>query len=320
MAGMIAEQELRTKLRQFWAGEIRWRAPLAEFTTLRVGGPAQALVMPAEADEIVRLINGCRGADIPWCVVGGGSNLLVADAGFAGLAIVLGRGYAGIRITGRDDAGRTLVEVEAGCRLAKLLTWCRDQGLAGLEFAVGIPGTVGGAIVMNAGAWGREIKDVLVSLTWLAGAGAVVGKERAAIAFAYRSWHGPADAVILAATFAFAPGDGVEIGRICREHAEARRVKQPTAPGLAGSFFKNPGGAAAGRLIEEAGLKGARVGGAEVSTVHANFIVNTGNATAADIIALMKLVRDRVRDVHGVRLEPEVRLLGIDRGGIFDEK
>jgi UDP-N-acetylmuramate dehydrogenase len=316
---MIAEKVLRTKLREFWAGEVRWRAPLAEFTTLRVGGPAQALVTPAGAEDIARLINGCRRTGIPWCVLGGGSNLLVADEGVAGLVIVLGRGYADIRVTGKDDAGRTLVAVEAGCRLAALVNWCRSQGLAGLEFAVGIPGTVGGAIVMNAGAWGREIKDVLVSLTWLAGSGAVRGREGAAMAFAYRSWGGPADVVILSAIFAFAPGEGAEIDRICREHLAARRLKQPTAPGLAGSFFKNPGGVAAGRLIEEAGLKGARVGGAEVSKIHANFIVNTGQATAADIIKLMRLVRDRVRVVHGVRLEPEIHLLGVDRGRIFDE-
>lgn len=310
MSGALNEKELRERLRKFWAGKIRWCVSMAKLTTLKVGGPAQALITPGNRAEAIRLINGCRAENIPWYVVGGGSNLLVAEAGFAGVVINLTRDLGGIRVVGGDEHGRTLVEAEAGCRLAKLLNWSVDKGLAGLEFAAGIPGTVGGAVIMNAGAWGKETKDVVASLTWLAG-GEVVVRERRELDFTYRCLHRPADAVVLSAVFAFSSGNGALIGEVCREHVTARRRKQPGAHGLAGSFFKNPeGGAAAGKLIEEAGLKGARRGGAMVSEVHANFIVNTGNATADDIFRLMDLVRTRVREVHRVELEPEVKILG----------
>lgn len=291
---------------------------MAEFTTFKVGGPAQALVVPSDIAEVVLLVNGCRAAKIPWCVVGGGSNLLVADAGFPGVAIVLGRGVSAIRVIGEDALGRISVEVEAGCRLARLLNWSKGQGLSGLEFTVGIPGTVGGAVAMNAGAWGREIKDVVSSLTWLA-SGAVVSRDRAELDFVYRRWERPAGAVVLSAVFFFTRGDAAEIARICREHLAARRSKQPIAHGVAGSFFKNTKDAAAGKLIEEAGLKGTRSGGAEVSMVHANFIVNNGGATTADVINLMKKVQTRVWAVHKVWLEPEVDLLGIDMERVVGE-
>jgi UDP-N-acetylmuramate dehydrogenase len=312
MVEVNGKEKMLEKLRKFWPGEVRLNAMMAEFTTLKVGGPAQALVVPFAAGEVVLLINGCRRENIPWCVVGGGSNLLVADEGFSGVVILLGRDFGGIRMTGKDNHGRTLVEVEAGCRLARLLGWCQDKGLAGLEFTVGIPGTVGGAVVMNAGAWGREVKDVLSSLTWLA-AGAITSRDRAELDFVYRCWHRPDDAVVLAATFALTPEDDAKIRATCREYVAARRMKQPLAYGVAGSFFKNPAKVAAGKLIEDIGLKGFAVGGARVSEVHANFIVNTGGATADDIINLMKLVRDRVWAVHGVWLEPEVSLLGVAR-------
>ncbi|MEN8135966.1 MAG: UDP-N-acetylmuramate dehydrogenase [Thermodesulfobacteriota bacterium] len=310
MTGIIAAENLEGRLRKFWFGAVRYQVPMAEFTTLKVGGPAQALVLPVDTAEVVLLVNGCRREKIPWCVVGGGSNLLVADEGFSGLVIVLGRDFADIRISGKDSRGRTLVEVEAGCRLARLMNWSQDKGLAGLEFAVGIPGTVGGAVVMNAGAWGREIKDVLSSLTWLT-AGTVTSGDRAELDFVYRCWQRPADAVVLSATFAFTSEDSAKIAAVCREYVAARRRKQPVAHGVAGSFFKNPEDAAAGKLIEDAGLKGTRIGGAEVSAVHANFIVNTGDATTEDIIRLMELVRARVWAAHHVWLEPEVTFIGV---------
>ncbi len=311
MAEVIAGENLKEKLRKFWPGTVRWHVQMADFTTLKVGGPAQALVMPVDTAEVALLVNGCRREKIPWWVVGGGSNLLVADEGIAGVVIVLGRDFADIRISGQDSGGRTLVEVEAGCRLARLVHWCQDKGLAGLEFAVGIPGTVGGAVVMNAGAWGGEIKDVLSALTLLT-SGAVIRKDRAELDFDYRCWQRPADAVVLSATFAFTVEDSAKIGAICRQHVAARRSKQPVAHGVAGSFFKNTEAVAAGKLIEDAGLKGTRIGGAEVSEVHANFIVNTGGATTADIIKLMELVRERVWAVHRVWLEPEVHFIGVD--------
>jgi UDP-N-acetylmuramate dehydrogenase len=285
---------------------------MAKYSTLKVGGPALALVVPTNVAEIVSLITGCCNENIPWLVVGGGSNLLVADAGFAGVVIILGRDFSDIRITGKESSGSTLVEVDAGCRLAKLLNWCQENSMGGLEFMAGIPGSVGGAVVMNAGAVGLEIKDVLSSVTWLE-SGQVVKRDRTELDFGYRHCNRPVDSVILSATFTFTTKDRLEISKTCRNHIAARKIKQPSIFGSAGSFFKNPENVAAGKLIEDAGLKGLKVGGAEVSEVHANFIVNTGDATASNIIKLMKMVQAKVLEVHGVKLEPEVNIIGADR-------
>lgn len=309
MRQVADREEVRAGLQDFWPGEVRWDVELAGFTTFRIGGPALALVVPEKTAEIVSLINGCREAEIPWCVVGGGSNLLVPDAGFPGVVILLGRRFGAIREVGLDQEGRKLVTVEAGCRLAALLNWASDNGWAGLEFAAGIPGTIGGAVRMNAGARDREIKDVLVSMSWLEN-GKIVSRSREELVFHYRSWEGPPAAIVLTATFALVEGDPTEIRRKCLENIEARRGTQPLATANAGSFFRNPVGQAAGKLIEEAGLKGTKIGGAEVSLVHANFIVNTGGARAEDVIGLMRLVQKRVKEVHDIWLEPEVRILG----------
>lgn len=292
---------------------------MAEFTTFKIGGPAQALVRPGTIKEVVSLVEGCRREDIPCHVIGAGSNLLVADEGLLGVVILLGRDFSAIRKAGKDNLGRILVEVEAGCRLSRLLNWCRKESLSGLEFTAGIPGTVGGAVVMNAGAWGREIKDVLSSLTCWA-AGEVVSRSCAELDFNYRCWHRPSETIVLAAIFAVSPGDDMTIAKTCREHVAARRSKQPKAHGVAGSIFKNPKDVAAGKLIEDAGLKGVRIGGAKVSEVHANFIVNTGGATADDIMNLIDLIRARVWELHQVWLEAEVEFMGVARERVIGTK
>lgn len=296
-------------LKKFWSGEIRRDVELAGFTTLKIGGPALALIVPETMVEIASLINGCRKVDIPWCVVGGGSNLLVPDEGFPGVVMVLGRKFSAIRKVGFDKEGRSLVEVEAGCSLAAFINWTCEQRLAGLEFSAGIPGTIGGAVIMNAGAWGSEIKDVLASMSWLEN-GEIKSCPRTDLVFKYRRWECSPEAVVLTATFALVESDSTQIKQHCRENIEARRNKQPLATANAGSFFRNPPVAPAGKLIEEAGLKGAKIGGAEVSLVHANFIVNNGGATAGDVIGLMKVVQEKVKEVHNIWLEPEVRILG----------
>ncbi len=306
---MTGKTDLRQRVEQFWQGPVLWNAPLAELTTLRVGGPAGALIEPGSIEEVRLAVAGCRDSGIPWLVIGGGSNLLVADEGFAGLVLLLGRKFGTIREVGIDAEGRTMVEAAAGCSLARLLNWCLERGLSGLEFTVGIPGSVGGAVVMNAGAWGIELQDVLLALAWLED-GRLVQKRRAELAFSYRHWLGSEEAVILSATFALLPESPISIEARCRDWSAARRRQQPKGVASAGSFFKNPVGDFAGRLIESAGLKGAAVGEARVSEVHANFLVNTGGATAAQILALMRLVQERVREVHGVWLEPEVKIIG----------
>lgn len=309
----VSDRQLRDLLARVWSGPVYWQAPLAAWSTLRIGGPARALLEPDSGEAVRRLVAACNEAGIPWLVIGGGTNLLVADAGFPGVVLVLGRDFAGISESGIDRDGRSLVEVEAGCSLARLLGWSQRRGLGGLEFSAGIPGSVGGAVVMNAGAWGREIKDVLAGLRLLLADGAIERRERPALAFAYRRWSGPAGALVLGATFALTPAEPAVIREVCRRHLLARRGKQPRGVASAGSFFKNPPGDYAGRLIEAAGLKGLSVGGARVSEVHANFLVNSGGATAAEMLALMRLVQEKVLAMSGIALEPEVRI--IDQAG-----
>lgn len=304
-----SDRQLRELLSCCWAGAVAWDEPLAKWSSLRVGGPARALVRPVNLEAMRRLIRGCEAAALPWLVIGGGTNLLVTDAGFPGLVLVLGRDFGAISECGIDRDGRSLVEVQAGCSLARLLGWSQRRGLSGLEFTVGIPGSVGGAVVMNAGAWGLEIKDVLAGVQLLLPGGEVEFREKKALEFSYRRWSAKAGTLVLSATFALTLGDPAGIKALCREHLWGRRDKQPHGVASAGSFFKNPPGDYAGRLIEAAGLKGLTVGGAAVSAVHANFLVNTGRATAADLLALMRLVQEKVMDRYGVWLEPEVRII-----------
>ncbi len=287
-------------------GDVRWWEPLATYTTLGVGGPALALVLPRSVEAITSLVRAL-GA-IPWWVVGRGSNLLVPDEGLPGVVILLGRSLSRITVLAADEH-QVRVRVQAGCSLARLIRWCVEQGFAGLEFLAGVPGTVGGAVAMNAGAWGREIGERLESLLLMTPDGALQERSAADIGFAYR--HAAlAGAVVLEAVFRLRLGDPATVDDACQAFLQRRLAKQPLQAASAGSFFKNPAGTPAGQLIERAGLKGVSVGGAKVSEKHANFIVNTGGATAADIHALMQLVQRRVAEVCGVMLEPEVRLLG----------
>lgn len=295
----------------FLSGKIRWHEPMADYTTYRIGGPAEALVFPESSSEIARLLQVLRRLDVPSLLLGRGSNVLVADSGVRGVVIVLGRSFGAIEIVGQTAAG-VLIRVEAGCALARLVNWTVEQGLAGLEFAVGIPGSVGGAIVMNAGAWQQEMRDVLEQVTLMDGCGAVAVRPVTQMAFSYRSWGEASDRIALEGRFLLAPDDKEEIRRRCLANLAKRRARQPRMAASCGSFFKNPGGGrTAGQLIDQAGLKGVRVGGAMVSPVHANFLVNCGGATASDILNLMKVVQDRVAETFGVLLEPEVRFVGI---------
>ncbi len=304
---------LQDRLAAAWQGPVEWDGRLARYTTLRVGGPAAALVKPASVAELAALLPVLRRQGLPWRVIGRGSNLLVADAGLPEVVIVIGPAMAAIRQAGQEGSER-LVQAEAGCSLPKLVSWCTAEGLGGLEFAAGIPGSVGGAIAMNAGAWGREMRDVLHALVVVDETGGVQILPAASQVFAYRRWEHAPGVVVAAGIFRLQPESPEVIGGRCRGHLQARREKQPLEPS-AGSFFKNPPGQAAGRLIEAAGLKGLRVGGARVSEQHANFLVNAGGATARDFYELMKVVQEQVAERTGIRLEPEVHLLGFGEAG-----
>ncbi|MBU0673624.1 MAG: UDP-N-acetylmuramate dehydrogenase [Proteobacteria bacterium] len=283
---------------------------MADYCTLKVGGEAWAVLAPTDSDSIVRITNGLSAEGFAWRVIGQGSNLLVPDEGYHGAILVMGSGYGAIRMV--NEAGEAVrLEVEAGCRLGRLLNWSLEKGLAGLEFVVGIPGTLGGAVVMNAGAIGREMKDVIDLVTILDGAGEVHTRTQDQLSFTYRSWGEPPESILLSARLVLDQGDGDQLRETCRELMRARRGRQPWGMANAGSIFKNPPGGYAGKLIETTGLKGLQVGGAMVSEEHANVIVNTGKATATDVITLMHEVRDQVLTRHGISLEPEIHMLTV---------
>ncbi len=284
---------------------VRFDVSLARFTSLRVGGPADALASPPDRPALARALRACAAHGVPVTLLGNGFNTLVRDGGAEGLVLRLSA-FRALRL---EPSGELVAE--AGVSHATLSRHCVENGLAGLEFAAGIPGTVGGWIAMNAGVPGREMKDVVRGVELMDAAGGRRCVPAEALGFAYRSAGGlPPGAVVLAAGFRVRPSPRAEVQAEVDLHLEKRARTQPLDAPSCGSVFKNPPGDFAGRLIEAAGLKGARVGGAEISTLHANFIVNRGGATAGDVIALIERARAEVRERTGTLLEPEVRIIG----------
>jgi UDP-N-acetylmuramate dehydrogenase len=278
--------------------------PLKRYTAWKIGGPADALLEPNNTDELIEAIEKARDHDIPVTVLGGGTNVLVRDGGIRGLTIRLAKSLKGVEIEG------SRVVADAGVLYPVLANTTAGRGLGGLEFATGIPGTVGGAVYMNAGAYGSETTEVL---DWadVYQDGAVVRMENADLALSYRRsiLHDHPDWVVLRAGYILAPGDPGELRARIKEFRTQRMNGSPNRPSC-GSTFKRPPGDFPGRVIEAAGLKGTRVGRVEVSPVHANYFVNLGGATAQEALELMALVREKVSERLGVELEPEVRVLG----------
>ncbi len=305
----------RRGLAAFRPGAIDWDADMAGYCTLRAGGRAEALIKVGSRAELAGLLCWLEDNGIRWRVIGRGSNILVSGQGFRGVLIVLQGDFCAIAGNGgdADPAAGSLVEAGAGCPMSQLVAWCSRHGLAGLEFMTGIPGSVGGAVCMNAGAWGRAVGDCLAFVEFVDRAGRSCRVPGAELVFSYRRLRpraaGLHDAVVTGAGFVLQPGDTGKIQERCRAYLARRREKQPAGVASAGSFFKNPEGDSAGRLIEAAGLKGFRAGRAMVSFEHANFIVNTGQASADEIIELMDEIRKRVFRNSGIMLEPEVHLL-----------
>jgi UDP-N-acetylmuramate dehydrogenase len=295
-------------------GELKEHEPLSRHTSYVIGGPADVFAAPVDRDDLLLLLREIGRQGLPYVVLGGGTNLLVRDKGFRGVAVSLRR-LRTIRVErGYRSIGGAFAVVfaEAGAALAKLLVFAADQGLTGLEFAAGIPGTVGGAIRMNAGTAAGEFGDIVDTVTLLTPQGAAITRGREELGFGYRTSTIPDGHFIVDARIILRRDEpGAVKGRI-RELLKKRKQRQPAGQPNAGSVFKNPAEEAAGKLIETAGLKGTTVGGAMVSDVHANFIVNTGSATASDVLALMEIVKEKVLEVHGVRLEPEIKIIGED--------
>ncbi|MGN0243308.1 MAG: UDP-N-acetylmuramate dehydrogenase [Lachnospiraceae bacterium] len=300
------KQEFVTALQDvFTKEELLINEPMSRHTSFRIGGNADYFVVPHDICQIQQAIALAKQYEINWFVLGNGSNLLVSDSGFRGLMIHIGKKFS--QITVRENQ----ITAQAGALLSVIGKRAWEESLSGFETLCGIPGTLGGAITMNAGAYGGEIKDVLVETVVLTGAGEIQTWKNGELELGYRTSRIQTEgAVVLSGTFALQHGDAAQIKEKMDEYALARRTKQPLEYPSAGSTFKRPAGYFAGKLIDDAGLRGYRVGDAQVSEKHCGFVINTGNATAREVLQLMTEVSDIVWEKYQVRLEPEVRLLG----------
>ena len=285
-------------------GRLLPNQPLAELTWFRVGGPAQVLFMPEDEQDLAYLL-GHAPADIPVTVIGLGSNLIVRDGGVPGIVVRLGRGFGEIAIDGTDlRAGAAVPDV-------KVARAAQEAGIAGLSFLRGIPGSIGGALRMNGGAYGRETKDALIEARAVDRAGLIHVLSNNDMNFAYRHCGVPGDYIFTQATFRGERGDPVVIAAEMERITESREATQPIKTRTGGSTFKNPSGQKAWELVDAAGCRGLRFGGAQVSEMHTNFLINLGDATASDIETLGETVRQRVKENSGVELEWEIKRLGV---------
>ena len=279
--------------------------PMKKHTTFRIGGPADYYLCPHSAKEIQKVVEICRKEKIPYFILGNGSNLLVSDKGYRGAVIQLWKNVSDIRVDG------CLIEAKAGASLAKIAAQALEEGLTGMEFAAGIPGTLGGAVVMNAGAYGGEMKDILKEALVMDEEGKTFTLEKENLKLGYRtSIVKEKGYIVLAATLELKPGNREEIRKLMEDLKQRRAEKQPLDMPSAGSTFKRPEGYFAGKLIMDAGLRGFSVGGAQISEKHCGFVVNTGEASASDVLNLIREVQKRVRENSGVELETEVKFLG----------
>lgn len=302
----------KEKLASLVGHPVEWGGSLKRYTSLSIGGPADAVVRVDRWSELQPLLAFLAAEKLPWRVLGRGTNVLVKDAGFAGVILLLGAAFETVEDRVPLGSGKFLLQAGGGCGLGKLAHSCIDRGLSGLEFGCGIPGTIGGAVIMNAGAWGQDIASVVRSVTLVTASGE---KQLSgdALNFSYRKWQGfehyQGNAVIAGVGLELSAGDPAAIKKQCQIFQERRKTAQPITFASAGSFFKNPKNESAGRLIEASGLKGTTIGGAMVSEQHGNFLVNRGGASAGDFLALMKIVQDRVKNDNGIELEPEVHII-----------
>jgi UDP-N-acetylmuramate dehydrogenase len=279
--------------------------PMKKHTTFRIGGPADYYVMPHSGEEAAQVIKACREWKLPFYILGNGSNLLVSDKGFRGVIIQMFKNYSEVSVDG------VCVTARAGALLSKIAKTALENNLTGLEFAAGIPGTLGGAVVMNAGAYGGEMKDVLEEVGVLSGEGEILRLKREELDLGYRtSVIARKGYIVLEAKMRLQEGKREAIASRMEELKEKRVSKQPLELPSAGSTFKRPEGNFAGKLIMEAGLRGFSVGDAQVSEKHCGFVVNKGGATALQVRELMQEVIRRVEETSGVTLEPEVKMLG----------
>jgi UDP-N-acetylmuramate dehydrogenase len=299
---MSFEQELQQKIKS----TVKIAEPMSLHTTWQVGGPADYYVSPADTEELVQIISTCRKHGIPYYITGNGSNLLVLDGGIRGLVINIGQPFCYVKRSG------TALISGAGTPMTLLSKSALDHGLTGLEFAVGIPGSLGGAVIMNAGAFGGYIGDRVTTVRLVTDEGENNILNKSELIFGYRTSNLAEKGVLIEVSLELEKGNPVIIKEKMEEFISERLRRHPRLPSC-GSVFRNQPDNPAGRLIEEAGGKGICIGGAEVSSQHANFIVNRGAATAADILAIIKAVQALVKEKHGYELHPEVKIIGEER-------
>lgn len=290
---------------RFDKNKLIFDEPLSEHTTFKLGGVADVLFEPSKKEEIKEMIDFCKDSGLDYFVLGRGSNILVGDKGFRGVVIHIADNFSDYEVDGN------VVKAQAGILLSKLASIVLKSSLTGFEFASGIPGTLGGAIFMNAGAYGGEIKDVLISASVLTKEGEIVEFSNADLKLAYRkSIISENGGIVLDGTFKFEKGDPEEIKEKTFDLNSRRKAKQPLELPSAGSTFKRPVGYYAGKLIMDSGLAGYRVGGVSVSKKHCGFVVNDENGTSADVLALINAIKAKVYEDSGVRLECEVKMIG----------
>ena len=305
------KKEHKTWLEHRFGSMVRFGEPMSAYTTLRIGGPANIVTVKTD-QQLQELVRWSRENGLPVMILGAGSNLLVKDGGICGIVVRLANGFTSIeRIVGQTDGKQVRLVVGAGVLLSRLCRYALSEGLAGLNFALGIPGTVGGAIRMNAGAWGRCMAECLTTITILSVAGQIETVSRTDLPFAYRRLDLKEGTVILRSEFLLTPADTSLLHEDATQMLKQRKRRQPSPIGTAGCFFKNPTeGPSAGELIEKAGLKGTRQGDAQISGKHANFVVNRGGATAADVISLTRRAQRVVYEKFGIELKREVIVVG----------
>lgn len=288
--------------------KVRVSEPMKEHTCFGIGGPADLFVRPGSEEEIAKILQYCHNKNIPWFVMGNGTNLLVRDGGMRCVVIQIADNLADHRIDGE------VVEVQAGMLLSRLSKRIMEQELTGFEFASGIPGTIGGALTMNAGAYGGEFKDIVKTVRIMDAQGNVTTKTNEEMEFAYRtSILKGQPAIALGCTLQLTKGKFEEIKAVQDELTHKRVTKQPVAAKSAGSTFQRPPGYFAGKLIDDCGFRGFRHGGAMVSELHTGFVINDNNATAKDVLELLQIIKDKVSDTFHVSLHEEVRIVGEDQ-------
>jgi len=297
----------KEELTSLTGGKVRFGCSMSQLTTFRVGGDAEALYEAHESEDLGRVMAFLHKARIPYLVVGRGSNLLVKEEGVEGVVILLCGSLATVK---QEKPSDSKVLAGAGLPISDFLIYCRGAGLGGLEFLAGIPGTVGGAVAMNAGAYGGEVGSRVRELEVMTPQGYVSVRDGSDLSFSYRRLDLERGSVILRVCFDLSPESEKVVAQRISGCLKRRREGHPLEYPSAGSVFRNPPGNYAGRLIEKAGLKGERIGGAMISEKHANFIVNTGGATAWDILALLFFAREKVKKATGIKLEPEIRVVG----------